>query len=799
MPKRTDIKSVMVIGSGPIVIGQAAEFDYSGTQACRVLREEGIRVILVNSNPATIMTDPEMADATYIEPISTPILEQIIAKERPDALLPTLGGQTALNAAMALGEAGVLKKYNVELIGASLEAIDRGEDRELFKKVVEEAGAESARSDIAHSIEEVDKIAEKFGYPLVVRPSFTMGGLGSGIAHDEEELHRIAGAGIHYSPTDEVLIEEGIEGWKEYELELMRDKKDNVVVVCPIENVDPVGVHTGDSITVAPVFTLTDREYQKLRDIGIAIIRGVGVDTGGCNIQFAINPNTGRIIVIEMNPRVSRSSALASKATGFPIAKIATKLALGYTLDEIQNDITQSTPASFEPTIDYVVTKVPRFAFEKFPGADPTLTTSMKSVGEAMALAGNFQESLGKAMRSIDKRHMGFNWDGDKPDVQEVEQLLEAIKVPTEHRYLQIQRALWGGATEQQIFDATKIDPWFIRQFVLINETALEIKEASKLSRKLLKKAKLAGLSDLQIAHLRHLGDEGENTIRELRWSYDLRPVFKTVDTCAAEFDAVTPYYYSCYADESELRPREREAVIILGSGPNRIGQGIEFSQGHLHFYNFCAPNTPDKEFLDELIRRGIEGGRILGIKWLVIHAATDFDSVTPVRDSKRKTIEYLKPRIELAGKYGVGIAVENLWEENIAPKRRYCVTAEELGDLVDSLPYDNVGCCWDVEHASICHQDQRKALQYLGKRLKATHISDYNSIKNDHILPFSGLSDWKEITDALRLAQYDGDFTYETHNFTAKMPDEVIMSGLKHSIDIGNLLIDMIQGGHQA
>ena len=583
MPKRTDIKSVMVIGSGPIVIGQAAEFDYSGTQACRVLREEGIRVILVNSNPATIMTDPEMADATYIEPISTPILEQIIAKERPDALLPTLGGQTALNAAMALGEAGVLKKYNVELIGASLEAIDRGEDRELFKKVVEEAGAESARSDIAHSIEEVDKIAEKFGYPLVVRPSFTMGGLGSGIAHDEEELHRIAGAGIHYSPTDEVLIEEGIEGWKEYELELMRDKKDNVVVVCPIENVDPVGVHTGDSITVAPVFTLTDREYQKLRDIGIAIIRGVGVDTGGCNIQFAINPNTGRIIVIEMNPRVSRSSALASKATGFPIAKIATKLALGYTLDEIQNDITQSTPASFEPTIDYVVTKVPRFAFEKFPGADPTLTTSMKSVGEAMALAGNFQESLGKAMRSIDKRHMGFNWDGDKPDVQEVEQLLEAIKVPTEHRYLQIQRALWGGATEQQIFDATKIDPWFIRQFVLINETALEIKEASKLSRKLLKKAKLAGLSDLQIAHLRHLGDEGENTIRELRWSYDLRPVFKTVDTCAAEFDAVTPYYYSCYADESELRPREREAVIILGSGPNRIGQGIEFDYCSVH------------------------------------------------------------------------------------------------------------------------------------------------------------------------------------------------------------------------
>ncbi len=583
MPKRNDIKSVMVIGSGPIVIGQAAEFDYSGTQACRVLREEGIRVILVNSNPATIMTDPEMADATYIEPIATPILERIIAKERPDALLPTLGGQTALNAAVALGEAGVLKKYNVELIGASLEAIDRGEDRESFKEVVEAAGAESARSDIAHTLEEVDAIAERFGFPLVVRPSFTMGGLGSGIAHNTEELHRIAGAGIHYSPTDEVLIEEGIEGWKEYELELMRDRNDNVVVVCPIENVDPVGVHTGDSITVAPVFTLTDREYQKLRDIGIAIIRGVGVDTGGCNIQFAIHPDTGRIIVIEMNPRVSRSSALASKATGFPIAKIATKLALGYTLDEIQNDITKSTPASFEPTIDYVVTKVPRFAFEKFPGADPTLTTSMKSVGEAMALAGNFQESLGKAMRSIDKRDMGFSWSGEKPGEQEVAELLEAMKVPTEHRYLQLMRAIWGGATEEQIFAATKIDPWFVKQFMLINDTAMQVRDAETLSPRLLKKAKLAGLSDLQIARLRGLGDAGENTVRELRWNYGLHPVYKTVDTCAAEFDAVTPYYYSCYADETELRKRDRAAVIILGSGPNRIGQGIEFDYTCVH------------------------------------------------------------------------------------------------------------------------------------------------------------------------------------------------------------------------
>ncbi|WP_300767540.1 carbamoyl-phosphate synthase large subunit [uncultured Bifidobacterium sp.] len=583
MPKRTDIKSVMVIGSGPIVIGQAAEFDYSGTQACRVLREEGIRVILVNSNPATIMTDPEMADATYIEPIATPILEKIIAKERPDALLPTLGGQTALNAAMDLGRAGILDKYHVELIGASLEAIDRGEDRELFKKVVEDAGAESARSFIAHSLDEVNAIVEDLGYPVVVRPSFTMGGLGSGIAHNREELDRIAGAGLHYSPTNEVLVEEGIEGWKEYELELMRDRNDNVVVVCPIENVDPVGVHTGDSVTVAPIFTLTDREYQRMRDIGIKIIRGVGVDTGGCNIQFAVNPQTGRIIVIEMNPRVSRSSALASKATGFPIAKIATKLALGYTLDEIRNDITQSTPASFEPTIDYVVTKVPRFAFEKFPGADPTLTTSMKSVGEAMALGGNFQESLGKAMRSIDKRHMGFSWDGDRPDEEETSALLERMHTPTEQRYLQLQRALWGGATVEQIFAATKIDPWFLEQFAMINEMAMRVRSSEILTPALLLAAKRVGLSDVQIAHLRHLGDAGEDTIRELRWNYGIRPVYKTVDTCAAEFDAVTPYYYSCYADESELRPRDREAVIILGSGPNRIGQGIEFDYTCVH------------------------------------------------------------------------------------------------------------------------------------------------------------------------------------------------------------------------
>ncbi len=413
MPRRTDLSSVLVIGSGPIVIGQACEFDYSGTQACRVLREEGLRVVLVNSNPATIMTDPEFADATYVEPITPEVVEAIIAKERPDALLATLGGQTALNTAIALHERGVLEQYGVELIGANVEAIQLGEDREAFKGVVERCGAESARSRTAHTIEECLAVAADLGYPVVVRPSFTMGGLGSGFAHDESELRRIAGAGLHASPTTEVLLEESILGWKEFELELMRDHKDNVVVVCSIENLDPMGVHTGDSITVAPAMTLTDREYQRLRDIGIAVIREVGVDTGGCNIQFAVDPRTGRVIVIEMNPRVSRSSALASKATGFPIAKIAAKLAVGYTLDEVPNDITAETPASFEPTLDYVVVKVPRFAFEKFPAADSTLTTTMKSVGEAMAIGRCFTEALQKALRSVEQAGSSFHWSGE--------------------------------------------------------------------------------------------------------------------------------------------------------------------------------------------------------------------------------------------------------------------------------------------------------------------------------------------------------------------------------------------------
>ncbi len=580
MPRRTDIHSVLIIGSGPIVIGQACEFDYSGTQACRVLKAEGLRVVLVNSNPATIMTDPEFADATYVEPITPEVVESIIAKERPDALLPTLGGQTALNTAVALHESGVLERYGVELIGAAIDAINAGEDRQLFKGVVERCGAEVARSVIAHSMADCLAAVETLGYPVVVRPSFTMGGLGSGIAFDETDLLRIAGAGLHHSPTTEVLLEESILGWKEYELELMRDHHDNVVVVCSIENVDPVGVHTGDSVTVAPALTLTDREYQHLRDIGIAVIREVGVDTGGCNIQFAVHPGTGRVVVIEMNPRVSRSSALASKATGFPIAKIAAKLAVGYTLDEIPNDITGSTPASFEPTLDYVVVKVPRFAFEKFPAADPTLTTTMKSVGEAMAIGRNFTEALQKAMRSIDTSGSAFHWHEPAPDAEQTAALLESVRIPTEHRLVDVQQAIRGGASLEELYEATAIDPWFLDQLVLLDEIAGEIAAASALTPGLLARAKRHGFSDAQIGRIRGLG---EQAVREVRHAFGLRPVFKTVDTCAAEFAARTPYYYSSYDTESEVEPRERPAVIILGSGPNRIGQGIEFDYSCVH------------------------------------------------------------------------------------------------------------------------------------------------------------------------------------------------------------------------
>ena len=577
MPKRQDINSVLVIGSGPIVIGQACEFDYSGTQACRVLRSEGIRVILINSNPATIMTDPDFADATYVEPITPEVIESIIEKEKPDAILPTLGGQTALNAAMALFERGSLEKFGVELIGANVDAIRAGENRQEFKELVLRAGADVAKSRIAHSIEDCLEIAGELGYPMVVRPSFTMGGLGSGFAYNEQDLRRIAGAGLQASPTHEVLLEESILGWKEYELELMRDRNDNTVVVCSIENFDPVGVHTGDSITVAPAMTLTDREYQNLRDIGIQIIRDVGVDTGGCNIQFAVEPDTGRVIVIEMNPRVSRSSALASKATGFPIAKIAAKLAIGYTLDEIPNDITGVTPASFEPTLDYIVVKAPRFAFEKFPAADPTLTTTMKSVGEAMAIGRTFSQALQKALRSLEKRGSSFHWQETSDTVDD---LLQKIKVPTEKRIVQVQQALRLGASPEAVFEATKIDPWFIDQIALINETAEWFGKLSSLDELSIRKAKKHGFSDAQLASIRKMSEE---EFRSLRHSFGIRPIFKTVDTCAGEFPALTPYHYSSYDQETEVVPSERQKVVILGSGPNRIGQGVEFDYSCVH------------------------------------------------------------------------------------------------------------------------------------------------------------------------------------------------------------------------
>ena len=599
MPRREDLKSVLVIGSGPIVIGQGCEFDYSGTQACRVLKQEGIRVSLVNSNPATIMTDPEFADATYVEPITPDVLAKVIAKERPDALLPTLGGQTALNAAVALHQNGTLKKYDVELIGADINAIEACEDRERFKEIVTGLGAEVPRSTICHSIE--DCLAAVYGaiprgddppkppreegegetglgFPVVVRPSFTLGGLGSGIAYNEADLRRIAGSGLDASPTTEVLLEESIIGWKEFELELMRDRHDNVVIVCSIENVDPMGVHTGDSVTVAPAMTLTDREYQHMRDTAIRIIRAVGVDTGGCNIQFAVNPRTGRMVVIEMNPRVSRSSALASKATGFPIAKIATRLAIGYTLDEIPNDITGQTPASFEPALDYVVVKIPRFAFEKFPGADPTLTTHMKSVGEAMAIGRTFAEALQKAQRSLESQTGPLRFTG-KVDGQ-AGALLDRCRTPHDGRLNTMLQALRAGATPDAVAEATGVDPWFVEQLENLKELSRTIAAASELDEPLLREAKAAGFSDAAVADLRVLAAD---EVRALRHSLGVRPVYHAVDTCAAEFAARTPYLYSTYDEGDEVPGGDTPKVIILGSGPNRIGQGIEFDYSCVH------------------------------------------------------------------------------------------------------------------------------------------------------------------------------------------------------------------------
>ncbi|WP_333618519.1 carbamoyl-phosphate synthase large subunit [Dietzia sp.] len=596
MPRRHDISHVLVIGSGPIVIGQACEFDYSGTQACRVLREEGIRVTLVNSNPATIMTDPGFADHTYVEPITPEFIDKVFTKEAEeghpvDAVLATLGGQTALNAAMQLDAEGILVKHGIELIGADIPAINRGEDRQTFKDIVAKVGGDSARSRVCHNMDEVYDTVAELGLPVVVRPSFTMGGLGSGLAFTNEDLERIAGGGLAASPTANVLIEESILGWKEYELELMRDGKDNVVVVCSIENVDALGVHTGDSMTVAPSMTLTDREYQRMRDLGIDIIREVGVATGGCNIQFAVNPEDGRLVVIEMNPRVSRSSALSSKATGFPIAKMAAKLAVGYTLDEIDNDITGETPACFEPTLDYVVVKAPRFAFEKFPGADDTLTTTMKSVGEAMSIGRNFREALGKVLRSLETKPTGFWTQTDEKVASgrstDVSAVLDDLRTPTEGRIYDCELALRLGASVEQVHEASGLDPWFLEEIAYLIELRQAIVDANVLDEDLLRLAKHNGLSDEQIAALRpeFAGAEG---VRRLRHKLGVHPVYKTVDTCAAEFEAKTPYHYSTYeldpAAETEVEPQtEREKVIILGSGPNRIGQGIEFDYSCVH------------------------------------------------------------------------------------------------------------------------------------------------------------------------------------------------------------------------
>ena len=581
MPRRADISHILVIGSGPIVIGQACEFDYSGTQACRVLRAEGFRVSLINSNPATIMTDPEFADATYIEPLTADFVERVIAAERPDALLATLGGQTALNLAVELHHGGVLARYGVELIGADIEAIQRGEDRQRFKEIVRSVGADVPASLVCHTLEEAMQFAATAGNRVVVRPSYTMGGLGSGLASDTGEVRTIVLRGLAASPIHEVLVEESVFGWKEFELELMRDRNDNVVVVCSIENVDPMGVHTGDSITVAPAMTLTDREFQHMRDVGIAVLRAVGVDTGGCNIQFAVDPADGRMVVIEMNPRVSRSSALASKATGFPIAKIAAKLAVGYTLDEIPNDITRETPAAFEPSLDYVVVKVPRFAFEKFPAADPVLTTHMKSVGEVMAIGRNFTEALGKALRSTETSDAGF-WTVADPELDE-RGLADAVRVPTDGRIYRVEHALRATWSVERVAELSCIDPWFVDQIAQLVELRAELVDAPALTPALLRKAKRHGLSDRQLAALRpELA--GEAGVRLLRWRAGIRPVYKTVDTCAAEFDALTPYHYSSYDEETEVAPQpHRPKVIILGSGPNRIGQGIEFDYSCVH------------------------------------------------------------------------------------------------------------------------------------------------------------------------------------------------------------------------
>jgi carbamoyl-phosphate synthase large subunit len=587
MPRRNDLETILLIGSGPIVIGQACEFDYSGTQACRVLREEGYRVVLVNSNPATIMTDPEFADATYVEPLDVPTLERIIAKERPDALLPTLGGQTGLNLAIALHEAGVLEKYGVEMIGANVEAIQTAEDRQRFKVAMTEIGLDVPPSGIAYNVDEALRVADEVGYPVIIRPAFILGGGGTGIAHDREEMRHVSERGLAASPISEILIERSITGWKEFELEVMRDHADNVVVICSIENLDPMGVHTGESITVAPAQTLTDVEYQSMRNAAFACIRRIGVETGGSNVQFAINPQTGEMVIIEMNPRVSRSSALASKATGFPIAKIAAKLAVGYRLDEVRNDITRETPASFEPTIDYVVTKVPRWAFEKLPGSNPVLGTQMQSVGEVMAIGRTFSESLQKALRSLETGRLGLNCDPAERELDRFsdDELVLAAAVPTPDRIFQVEAALRRFVSIERLNEVTAIDPWFLDQILHIVEARdrlapLGRDDLGKVSRAEWRDAKRLGFSDGQLAYL---WGASPLDVRARRLAAGVAVTYKTVDTCAAEFAAYTPYHYGTYEDEDEIAPLSKPAVVILGSGPNRIGQGVEFDYCCVH------------------------------------------------------------------------------------------------------------------------------------------------------------------------------------------------------------------------
>ncbi|MCW5801668.1 MAG: carbamoyl-phosphate synthase large subunit, partial [Deltaproteobacteria bacterium] len=597
MPRRTDLESVLIIGSGPIVIGQACEFDYSGTQACKALREDHLRVVLVNSNPATIMTDPELADATYVEPLTVEVLDKVLAKEKVSAILPTLGGQTGLNLAMAAAKAGLLAKHGVELLGATIQTIEMAEDRELFKQAMARIGLQCPRSRLVTSVAEARAAVEEIGFPVILRPSFTMGGSGGGIAYNRAELDRMVQFGLDQSPVHSILVEESVLGWKEFELEVVRDAKDNAVIVCSIENVDPMGVHTGDSITVAPAMTLTDKEYQRMRDAAIAIMREIGVTTGGSNVQFALDPKTGRMLVIEMNPRVSRSSALASKATGFPIAKIAAKLAIGYTLDELDNDITRVTPASFEPTIDYVVVKWPRFAFEKFPSAQATLGPQMKSVGEAMAIGRTFREALGKAIRSLETGRAGFDLpiiafsslgssaDGSSAGASrggdDLAALERVISVPSPDRLFQVGRAFQLGMSEERAHELTRIDPWFLHHIreIAVAETQLAGRNVNALGPEL-RRYKRLGMSDRRIAALT---GATEAQVRAARHAAGCRPVYKRVDTCGAEYESHTPYMYSSYEDECESRPTDRRKVIILGGGPNRIGQGIEFDYCCVH------------------------------------------------------------------------------------------------------------------------------------------------------------------------------------------------------------------------